>query len=135
MKIEIFNIVVTIDKKDDKMRPFDKNFRKYIICYARCDGYGSDSDDSLYDEDANYGVCPESISLNPNEFDYFELINNIRGNNNSKKIIIRYMLWAGATDEETYDKELVDEYYKEIMDYPGMGGPGFRLVKEYPPLG
>jgi hypothetical protein len=114
------------------MRPFDKNFRKYI-CYARCDGYGSD--DSLYDEDAHCGVCSESISSNPNDFDYFGLINDIRGNNNPKKIIIRYMLWTGATDEESYDKELVDEYYKEIMDYPGMSGQGFRLVKEYPPLG
>jgi hypothetical protein len=45
------------------------------------------------------------------------------------------MLWAGATDEEAYNKELVDEYYREVMDYPGMEGQGFRLVMEYPPLG
>lgn len=105
------------------MRQFSKLFRKYEIIY--CDVCCRDSFVVMnYNEEDNSYYCEMYVHKTEydnafiEDFNYRQLCIDLIGmsETDSTRLIARYMLYSGATDEETYDSERIYYYYNEIMD-------------------
>lgn len=92
-------------------------FRVCFVCSRRsphesCYAY-------FHKETSQYecGKCKLRYS-EPNGFDYDELVNDMRQmpERRARHLIIRYMIWCRAIDDETYNIERVSYYYKELME-------------------
>lgn len=118
------------------MRPFTSLFRHYHTVYCdRCcrDSFREmcyvSSEKSYTCSECTYTIDEKDAFLE--SFDYESLCEEIKqqSEEKAKRLIVRYMLYCGAEDEDTYDMERIRYYYTEIMEQPRKD---YKLFEHYP---